>query len=141
MLKFGETKVAKEELYGAEKPIKIWDVDANNKVISKSVEIKNNSKYLIRYLDRVIRPIVLILSKVSGYVKTFKVKDGDKDKSNTLIFFCIDDDKLLEKYKIIWPKIDDLKNIELNVLPVYDDRYIKNKIKTYRYKVYINFTI
>ena len=25
--------------------------------------------------------------------------------------------------------IDDLKNIELNVLPVYEDRYIKTKIK------------
>ena len=33
----------------------------------------------------------------------------------------------------------DLKNIELNVLPVYDDRYIKTKIKTYVDKVYINF--
>ena len=27
MLRFGETKIAKEELYGAKKPIKIWDVD------------------------------------------------------------------------------------------------------------------
>ena len=33
----------------------------------------------------------------------------------------------------------DLKNIELNVLPVYDDRYIKTKIKTYVDKVYVNF--
>ena len=32
--------------------------------------------------------------------------DGDKDKSkyNLLICFCIDDDKLLEKYKTIWTK-------------------------------------
>ena len=34
--------------------------------------------------------------------------------------FCIDDEKLLEKYKAIWTKIKDLKNIELNALPVYD---------------------
>ena len=33
------------------------------------------------YLDKVIRPLVLILSKMSGYVKTFKVKDGDKNKA------------------------------------------------------------
>ena len=36
---------------------------------------------------------------MSGYVKSFKVKDGDKDKNNKLISFHIDDGKLLEKYK------------------------------------------
>ena len=57
---------------------------------------------------------------MSGYVKTFKVKDGDKDKNNKLMSSCIDDEKLLEKYKAIWTKIKDLKNIELNALPVCD---------------------
>ena len=65
---------------------------------------------------------------MSGYVKTFKVKERDKDKSNKLMSFRIEDEKLLEKYKAIWTKIEDLKNIELNTLPVYDGRYIiKNK--------------
>ena len=41
--------------------------------------------------------------------------------------FRIDDEKLLEKYKAIWTKIDDLKSIELNALPVYDDKYITPK--------------
>ena len=31
------------------------------------------------------------------------------------------------------------KNIELNALPVYDDRYIKIKIRTYGDKFYTNF--
>ena len=39
----------------------------------------------------------------------------------------INNNKLLEKYKTIWTKIEDLKNIELDALPVYDDRYIKVK--------------
>ena len=73
---------------------------------------------MIGYLDKVVRPLVLLLPKMSGYVKTFKVKDN----SNKLISFHIDDEKLLEKYKTIWTKIKDLKNIELNVLPVFDDR-------------------
>ena len=65
---------------------------------------------------------------MSGYVKTFKVKDGDKYKNNKLMSFHIDDKKKTEKCKTIWTKIEDLKNIELNDLPVYDDRYIKVKI-------------
>ena len=76
---------------------------------------------------------------MSGYVKTFKVKEGDNDKSNKLICLHIDDKKLLEKYKAIWTKVEDLKNIELNALPVYDDSYIKTKIRTYGDKVYNNF--
>ena len=37
--------------------------------------------------------------------------------------------KLLEKIKTIWTKMEDLKNIELNALPVCDGRYMKTKIR------------
>ena len=53
--------------------------------------------------------------------------------------FRRDKEKLLEKYKGIWTKIKDWKNSELNALPVYDDRYIKTKIRTDGDKVYTNF--
>ena len=72
---------------------------------------------------------------MSGYVKTFKVQD----KNSKLMSFPIDDEKLLEKYKAIRTKIKDLKNIKLNTLPVYGDRYIKTKIRTYGNKVCTNF--
>ena len=42
----------------------------------------------------------------------------------------INDEKLLEKYKALWTKIDYLKNTELNTLSGYDDRYIKTQIRT-----------
>ena len=109
MQKFSETKVAKEKIYGAKKLIKIWDVDVNNIIISKLVERKTNSKYLIAYLNKIIRQLVLILAKMSEYVKTFKVKGENNDKRNKLMSFCIYDDKLLEKYKTIWTKIEDFK--------------------------------
>ena len=53
--------------------------------------------------------------------------------------FRINDEKLLEKCKSIWAKIEDLKDIELNALLVYDDRYIKTKIGAYGDHVYTNF--
>ena len=73
------------------------------------------------------------------HIKSVLNKDEDKDKNNKLMSFCIDDGKLLEKYKAIWTKIEDLKNIELNALQVYDDRYIKTEIRTCGDKVYTNF--
>ena len=32
---------------------------------------------MIGYLDKAIRQLILIMSKMSGYVKTFKVKEVD----------------------------------------------------------------
>ena len=74
---------------------------------------------------------------MSGYVKTIRVKDGDKDKNNKSMSFCINGEQLLEKYKAIWSKIENFKSIKRNA--VCDDRYIKNKIGTYGNKVYTNF--
>ena len=71
------------------------------KHISKLVKTKSNSKDLIGYLNKAIRQLLLIMPKMSGYVKAFKVKDGDKDKNNKLMFSRIDDEKLLKKYKAI----------------------------------------
>ena len=53
--------------------------------------------------------------------------------------FRIENEKILEKYKAISSKIENLKNIELIAMPVYDDKYIKTKIRTYGGKVYTNF--
>ena len=48
------------------------------------------------------------MPKMSGYVKIFNVKEGD----NKLMSFRIDDEKLLEKYKAIWIRVEYLKNIK-----------------------------
>ena len=71
MLRFGEVKVTKEKFYAAKEPIKIWDVNVDNIVISKLVKTKTNSKYLIGYSDKAIRPLVLVMAKMGGYVKTY----------------------------------------------------------------------
>ena len=75
------------------------------------------------------------MPKMGEYVKTFKVKE----EGNKLMRFRIDDEKLLEKYEAIWNKIDDLKNIKLNTLPVYDDIY-KNQNKNMVIKLILTFT-
>ena len=65
-------------------------------------------------------------------LRNLMLKRWDKDENNKLISFSIDD--------AIWTKIKDLKNIELNALPFYDDRYIKKKKRrAFGDKVYTNF--
>ena len=37
-MRFGETKIARENYYAAKKPINIWDVNVDNIVISKCLK-------------------------------------------------------------------------------------------------------
>ena len=55
--------------------------DINHTIFSKLVKTRTNSKYLIWYLDKVIRPLVLILLKMSGCVETLEVKMKTDKKS------------------------------------------------------------
>ena len=74
---------------------------------------------------------------MSGYVMLKHLKLRRKQQMNVFPYKWWE--KLLEKYKAIWTIIEDLKNIKLHALPVYDDRYIKTKTRTFGDKVYINF--
>ena len=108
MVRFGEKEIAKEKFHAATRPITIWDASVDNIVISELVKTKTNSKYLIGIkFDKAMRLLALIMPNLSGYVKKFKVKEGDKDKNNKLMFLRIGDEKLLKRYKAIRPKIED----------------------------------
>ena len=74
MLRFDWT-IEQKKNFMVQKNPNIWDVNVDNIVISKLIETKTNSKYLIGYLDKVIKPLVLILLKISGHVKNkLKIK-------------------------------------------------------------------
>ena len=128
MVRFGDREIAKEKFM-------LQKCLQRPAVTPKLAKAKTNSKHLIGYSDKTMRPLVLIMPKMSGYVKTLKIED----KCSKLMSFRIDDEKLLEKYKAIWTKFEDLKNIKLNTLPVSDDRYLKTKIGRFADKVYTNF--
>ena len=74
MLRFDWT-IEQKKNFMVQKNPNVWDVNVNNIVISKLIETKTNSKYLIGYLDKVIKPLVFILLKISGHVKNkLKIK-------------------------------------------------------------------
>ena len=74
MMRFGDREIAKEKFYASKRPIKVRDNNVDNIVISKLLKTKFDSKYLIGYLDKTISPLALIMPKMSGNVKTFKLK-------------------------------------------------------------------
>ena len=50
-----------------------------------------------------------------------------------------DDDDVILKYNKIWKKIKKLLSVEFDSRPVYDEKYIKTRIKTFKNKVITKF--
>ena len=111
------------------------DIDVNKIVISEEVVYgtKNALKYFIGHIDEndVIRPLLLKLPQMIGYLKKF----------NDSMSLRVDDSKLFKKYCKIWETIKGLLGIEFDSEPFYGDTdsYIKTKVKVYHNRVNTNF--
>ena len=90
-------------------------------------------KYFIGYQDNeIVKPLCIILPQMSGYIKYFE--KGGKNMS-----FMVKDDNVLDKYNKIWSKIKEKLNIKFHSMPVYDETYIKAKVREFDGKIKTNF--
>ena len=124
---FNDVEVNNKDFHDAKKAIPLNLVDVNNIVISNRVKNNNDtSKYFIGYLHDidVNKPLCIILPQMSGYIKYFKT--GRKNMS-----FKIKDEDVYMKYNEIWNKIKSVLNIRFHSEPIYDDNYVKTKVKTF----------
>ena len=53
--------------------------------------------------------------------------------------FLTKDEKLLEKYNEIWKNVSSIIKKELDSKPIYNEKYLKTKIKSYNGKINTNF--
>ena len=130
--KFGDIEIEKQKFHQHERPISIKNIDINKVVVSKKVSCdKKRFEYFIGYKDaKRIRPLCIFLPKMSVYRRDF---DETKYMS-----FLIKDDELLEKYNEIWEKVKNSIRKEFDSEPVYNEKYLKAKIKSYNGKINTN---
>ena len=69
---------------------------------------------------------------MSGYIKYFE--NRDKNMS-----FLIKNDEVLDKYNKIWDVIKNKLGIKFHSKPVYDETYIKPKVREFDGKIKTNF--
>ena len=100
----------------------------------------NAKKYIIGYNDDVIRPLHIFFPQMNGYFKCFD--------DNMRMSFLADDTssglgksrkEFFKKYTKLWGKIKDLVCKKFDSEPIYNDNYIKAKIKSYNDDIRTNF--
>ena len=99
---------------------------------SESYDKNNVRKHIIGYNDNTIRPLQFFLPKMTGYLNIF-------ESGTRKMYFLTDNNEFLEKYIAIWKKISDLINKKFDSDPVYNNKYINTKIRSYNNDIKTNF--
>ena len=124
-LKFSDIVVNNKKFYASKQAISLNSENTNNVVVSYRIKHNDDSyRCFIGYShdDNIIRPLYIILPQMSGYVKYF-------DNVGKNVSFKIEDESLYLKYTEIWNKNKDILNVKFYSQPIYDNKYIKTKVK------------
>ena len=133
-LKFDNIRVNEWEFHKSKQPIDLMSVNTKHIVTSdKFKHTDEGFKYFIGYQeDEIVKLLCIILPQVSWYIKYFE--NGGKNMS---VF--VRDDNVLDKYNKIWDKIKNKLNIKFHSKPVYDEKYLKVKIREFDGMIKSNF--
>ena len=128
-IKFGDKEVDKKKFYSSKEAILLDSVDLSKIVVSSRRKLNDTTyKYFCGYLNNdVIKPLCVILSQMSGYIKYF-----DNDGKN--MSFVTDDKEVYGKYDEIWNVVKSLLKLKFAASPIRDDKYILAKLKIFKIK-------
>ena len=133
-LKFNNITVNKEEFHKSKQPIYLSLVIVDRIVISDKFKHSDNAfKYFLGYQkSEIVKSLCIILPQMTGYIKYFE--NGEKNVS-----FLIKGDPVLNKYNEIWDKIKEKLSTEFHSESVYDQTYIKAKVREFDGKIKTDF--
>ena len=129
-IKFNNVRVTKKEFDKSKQAIDL-DFGIENRIVvpEKFRHSDEGFKYFIGYQeDEIFKPLRIILPQMSGCIKYFE--HGGKNRS-----FMIKDVNILDMYNEIWDKIKEKLNNKFHSMPVYDQRYIKAKVREFDDKI------
>ena len=132
--KFDNIIVNKKEFHKSKQTIDLDSIKLDQIVVSDKFKHSNDGfKYFIGYKEgKIVKPLCVILSQMSGYIKYFEI--GRKNMS-----FMVKNDMCLDKYNQIWDKIKEKLNIKFHSMPVYEEKYIKAKVREFDGVIKKNF--
>ena len=133
-LKFDYVRINKKEFHKSKQQTDLDLVNVDQIVVSdKFKHCDDGFKYFIGYKeDEIVKPLCIILPQMTGYLKYFE--NEGKNMS-----FIIKGDMWLNKYSDIWDKIKETLSIKFHSMPVYDEKYIKAKVREFNGVIKTNY--
>ena len=133
-LKFNNIKVNKNFFYKSKQAIDLDSVDIGKIVVSDRFKhSEEGSKYFIGYREyEIVKPLCIILPQMNSYIKYFG--NGGKNMS-----FLIKNDEVWQKYEDIWDVIKNKLNIKFHSQPIYENKYLKAKVREFNGNIKTNF--
>ena len=125
-LKFDNIRVNKKEFHKSKQPIDLNLTNVDQIIVSDIFKHNDDGfKYFIGYKEgEIVKPLRMLLPQMSGYIKCFE--NGGKSMS-----FLIKEDDVLDKYNEIWDRFKETLSIKFHSMLVYDEKYIKAKIREF----------
>ena len=132
-LKFNNIKVNKKEFHKSKQAIDSDSVDTDKIVVSDKFQ---HSEEGFRYFigcqeDEIVKPLCIILPQMNGYIKYFE--NGGK------IIILIKNSEVWEKYEDILNVIKNKLNIKFHSQPIYENKYLKTKVREFSGSIKTNF--
>ena len=133
-LKFDNIVANKKEFHKSKQPTDLDLINVDQIVASDKFKHSDNVfKYFVGYKEgEIVKLLCIILPQMSGYMKCFE--NGGKNMS-----FKIKNNDVLNKYNEVWNKVKKTFNIKFHNIPVYDEKYIKAKVREFNGVVKTNF--
>ena len=137
-MKIKDTKIYirlnKKEFLKSKQPIYLKLVNVDQIVGSDRFKHSDDGfKNFIGYQEgEIVKQLCIILPQMSGYIKYF-------ENSGKNMSFMVKIDNALDKYNKIWDKIKEKANPKFHRIPVYDETYIKVKVREFDGTIKTNF--
>ena len=133
-IKYNNIKVNKKEFHKSEQAIELDLVDTGKIVVSdKFKHSEEGLKYFIGHQeDEIVKLLCIILPQMNGYIKY--LENGGKNMS-----FLIKNSEVWEKYEDIWNVIKNKLNIKFHSQPIYENKYLKAKVREFNGNIKTNF--
>ena len=133
-LKFDNIRANKKN-HKSKQPIDLDLVNVDQIIVSdKFKHTDDGFKYFIGYKEvEIVKPLCLILPQMTGYIKCFE------NRGKNMSFVIKDDDDVLDRHNEIWEKIKEKINIKFHSIPVYDEKYVKTKVREFNGVIKANF--
>ena len=133
-LKFNNIKINKKEFHNSKQAIDLDSIITDKIVVSdKFRHNEDGFKYFIGYQeDEIVKPLCIILPQMNGCIKYFE--NGGKNMS-----LSIKNNEVWEKYEYMWNVIKNKLNIKFHSQPIYENKYLKAKVREFDGNIKTNF--